>query len=237
MRRITASAFNESTNNVVWRESIRQGQQMIRYWLSSGLMSSTAVDTKNFAVNVLMKGGFGQSHDFVEEDKTNKATDMNFRDAMKIVIENAFILIGVGPSGLPVLGHLIPKMAEVGEAYAAFRGFIGGTIDKTLTTGGDSSPKGNLLESLVHGVAEKTLSSDEVYGNMFVYMFGGHDTTAHSLAFTFLLMSIHPEVQRWMTEEITNTFSNTDPNSWRFEDLGKLNRVQAVQVRRADGTS
>ena len=39
-------------------------------------------------------------------------------------------------------------------------------------------------------------------GNMFLFLFAGHETTAHSVAFTLGLLAIYPEEQRKVVEQI-----------------------------------
>ena len=41
-----------------------------------------------------------------------------------------------------------------------------------------------------------------IYGNMFIFNFASHDTTAQTLKLTIHLLAAHPEVQDWMREEL-----------------------------------
>ena len=237
MRRSTATSFNEVTNRVVWREALKQGTQMRQGWLAAGAegVRSTATNTQMLALNVILSAGFGQSYDFVSDttdDHAAKDTDkMDYREAIKVVIDNTLLIIGVGPHMLPTLGSLSNKMAHVGKAYNMFRQYM----TDMLAEGRKSSAaetKGNLLESLVSASRDdKLLSQREVIGNMFVYTFGGHDTTAHSLASTLVLLSVYPEVQEWMREEIREVLKDDNIENWDYDDFAKLKRTQAVQVR------
>lgn len=225
------------TNRVVWRETLKQGRQMLRHWLAAGAdgVRSTGDDTQMLALNILLSAGFGRSYDFVsvaEDRAADKRIDaMDYREAIKVVIENAIVIIGVGPHRLPALGALSGKMAYVAKAYGMFQQYMVDMLDQGRK-GDAASAKGNLLESLVSASRDdKLLSQQEVFGNMFVYTFGGHDTTAHSLAWTFVLLSIHPEVQEWMREEIREVLKGKDSDQWSYDDFARLKRTQAVQVR------
>lgn len=247
MRRITASSFNDNTNKAVWNESVRQGTQMLTKWLAAGDagVSSTADDTRQFALNVMLGAGFGKVYDF-DVKAEGKAMEkhinsMDYRQALKLVLENAMLIIGIGPEVVPKLSVFSKSLATIGKAVATYQQYMTDVFSESTTKANSGSStskdsplskaKGNLLETLVRASVENgQLSQREVYGNMFVYMFGGHDSTAHSLAFTFVLLSIHPEVQDWMREELREVLKDEDPSSWSLNDFAKLKRIQAVQV-------
>lgn len=234
MRRITAASFGEATNRVVWAETVRQGGQMLSHWLAAGAdgLNSTADDARMLALNVMLGAGFGQRYDF--EPSTGRGRGkrggdgvMGFREAIQTVLDNAILVVGIGVERLPLLARYVGFLAPVAEAVAMFRKYMVDTLDEVESDG----QKGNLLSALVRASrVDKQLSQSEVFGNMFVYTFGGHDTTAHSLAFTFLLLSIHPEVQEWMREEMWEVFPDGEPDEWEYEDHLKLKRTLAVQV-------
>lgn len=39
-------------------------------------------------------------------------------------------------------------------------------------------------------------------GNIYVFLLAGHDTTAHTLAFSLMLLAIYPEIQEKALQEI-----------------------------------
>lgn len=52
------------------------------------------------------------------------------------------------------------------------------------------------------GKVQMPLSIDEILGNILVFNFAGHDTTAISLAYALFPLVAHPKVQDWISEEI-----------------------------------
>ena len=237
MRKLTGSSFNDNTNQVVWNESLRLGRQMLAYWLAAGTngLTTTANDTRNFALSVLLSAGFGKAYDFQpgpnRSEKSERGNSMNYRQALQLVLKNSVLIIALGPKTFPKISWLSKKLATIGNALRIYQQYMTDMLSEAKVEGSEVRSQGNLLATLVRAsVQDKQLSQEEVFGNMFVYTFGGHDTTAHSLAYTFVLLSIHPEVQDWMREEIRSVFTNDDPSSWKYEDFGKLVRLQAVQV-------
>ena len=238
MRKITAASFNENANRVVWSETLKQGEAMLQGWLAAGDggVRSTAADTRMVAINVLMQAGFGKSYDFEPEGtpamgKENGEGVMDYRQAMNLILSNAILIIGLGPANLPKLAFLSKKLATLATAVATFQQYMTDMLEQGHKEGQDVELRGNLLQALVRALHEDNqLSQAEVFGNQFVFTFGGHDTTAHSLAFTFTLLSIHPEVQDWLRDELRRELAGKDPKDWSYEYFGNLKRTLAVQV-------
>lgn len=98
----------------------------------------------------------------------------------------------------------------------------------------------NLMTSLVRASANAERSDGnhqggltewEIYGNIFVFNFAGHDTTANSLAFAIALIATRPDVQDWISEEINAVLGDQDPvTSTYVESFPRLKRCLAVTV-------
>ena len=75
------------------------------------------------------------------------------------------------------------------------------------------------------------LTEKEIYGNMFVFNFAGHDTTAHTLAFAMVILSAHPSVQDWLSQELQHVLGDTKPEDWGYTQVfPRLKRCLAVLV-------
>lgn len=79
----------------------------------------------------------------------------------------------------------------------------------------DDKLENNLMKSLVcasqanvnqkgstTGPHQGGLTEEEVYSNLFVFNFAGHDVTANSLAIGICLLATRPDIQDWIAEEI-----------------------------------
>jgi len=74
------------------------------------------------------------------------------------------------------------------------------------------------------------LSVEEIFGNIFVIDFAGHDTTANTLAFAMFLLATEPIVQEWVAGGGVNQ-AITAEDDWEYDRLfGKLVRCRAVLV-------
>ena len=76
-----------------------------------------------------------------------------------------------------------------------------------------------------------TLTEEEIISNLFVFAFAGNDTTAVSMTNLLVVLSAHPEVQDWISEEICHYLPDDDMTQWDYRTFPKLKRCLAVIVR------
>jgi cytochrome P450 len=65
----------------------------------------------------------------------------------------------------------------------------------------------------------KGLSVQEIFSNIFVINFARHDTTANTLAFSFLLLAAYPEVQEWVAKEVRTITKDLGDEAWAYNEL------------------
>ncbi|MCJ1466040.1 hypothetical protein MMC07_004659 [Pseudocyphellaria aurata] len=238
---------------LVWVESLRQASEMLQWWRSDHPhgVRSTAKNIKALTLHVLSSAGFGKSYPFGDSIvAAAKSEHMNYREALTLILENAMLILIFGPSFLARLSRP-KKLAQLGQATVVFQKYMTDILEeeKYLMSQGKSGGK-NLMTSLIRASDDKTavaparnntkdnalvghhrdgLTDTEIYGNMFVFSFAGHDTTAHSLAFAVTLLVAHPEVQDWLTEELQHYLKDDPLSNWKYEVVfPRLKRCLAV---------
>lgn len=248
-RKITASSFNERNMGLVWNESLRQAREMLEWWiLQDGKgVRSTAKNMSTLTLHVLVSAGFGKSYPFQDSSKflKNQPDPMNYRDALSLILENAIIILALGPKFLARLSR--PKsLARLGQATVTFKKYMTDVLEEEKGLMAQGKPgRGNLMNSLIRASDDITennhdgsvvththggLTENEIFGNMFVFSFAGHDTTAHTLTFTIFLLAAHPAVQVWLREELQYYLSDVQPQ-WSYQEkFPKLKRSLAVLV-------
>ncbi|KAF2122171.1 cytochrome P450 monooxygenase-like protein [Lophiotrema nucula] len=230
-RKCTTATFNEHNNALVWDESRRQAHQMLEYWMSAGESGTrtTADDVRTLALDVLLFAGFGKSFDFKGSKTKEKSTGpLSYRDALALILENAVPILAIGPKVLQRLSF-VPGLGRLGQATIEFKQYMVDMLEENKHATDIQGTQANLLTSLVRAaVVDKQLSEDEVFGNMFVFNFAGHDTTAHTLAFTFVLLAVYPEVQDWMAEEINNVVNNNGSEQLSYDLFASFPRTLAI---------
>lgn len=71
------------------------------------------------------------------------------------------------------------------------------------------------------------LTDKEVVGNIYVFLLAGHDTTAHTLAFTFGLLALYPEIQQKAYNSIKEILPNLS-DELSYEKVSDLKYCLAV---------
>jgi cytochrome P450 len=252
-RKALAAPFNESIMKFVWNESLDQARQMLSSWTTAAAVSegiySVAQDTRTLSLNVLAATGFRRSFAFKsasKEQKTSSDTASSYRDALSTVLDNVVLLMLVPRRYL--LLSIVPKaLQRIGKAADEFQHHMEQMFDEETTAFSEGKQgTGGLMTSLVRattmhetkptGAQPQGLSVEEVYGNIFVINFAGHDTTANTLAFTMYLLATEPEVQDWVHEELSSIISGN--NNWDYAHLSpRLLRCRAVLVRKSHPTA
>ena len=225
-RRLTTPPFNERNSDLVWRESINQAQAMTKKWLlcnSSGVRHMDE-DAATLALHVLTGAGFGQPHIFDDGlAKPGPGHAMTCRDALRYILHHMMVSIVLGMVKIP--NYLLFGSIKRGQlAMTEFGQYMTEMVEnERKAIRQKEKSKENLLSVLVRtsdanaAAGDRNhLTSDEIYGNLFVYCMAGHDTSAGVLHHSIILMASFPEVQTWVYEELTNVLPFSDPQNWDY---------------------
>lgn len=213
-------------------------------------LSSTATDVRTLALHVLAYVGFQKSYPFgsISKDAQGSGTS-TYRDSLAIILHHVLIAV-VLPAKIFDLPFLPASWKRVGLAKRNFRKYMLDQLGKEKELQLQGKPgSGSLMSNLVRASEEvsnvkvsqkapegepqeiKTLTIDEILGNVFVFNFAGHDTTAIVLASSLYSLVAHPEVQDWISEELNYYLPDEDPESWTYDThYTKLKRTLAVLV-------
>ncbi|KAJ7204838.1 cytochrome P450 [Mycena pura] len=63
------------------------------------------------------------------------------------------------------------------------------------------SEEADSTQAQAHAREIMSLTEDELFSNMFIFLLAGHETSAHSLSFAVALLALYPDVQRRIYEE------------------------------------
>lgn len=247
-----ATPFNETIMASVWNESLRQARGMLKSWtsFSEAGIPSYQRDTRTLSLNVLTAIGFGKLYDF--RGSTEPVIDEigEYRDSLQTVLDNIILLLVVP---FRVLTLIPGQWTRIGNAGISFKKHMVKMLeDETTALNQGKSGSGGIMPGFVRAAdlyhresgadfdlagtdsaditrTKKGLSPDEIYGNLFVINFAGHDTTANTLAFATLLLAAHPDVQAWLAVEINAITKNKPIEEWDYKELfPRLSRCRAV---------
>ena len=145
---------------------------------------------------------------------------MNYRDAISLILQNAAIVMLLPPR-LLWLPFLPKKIAKVGKAVSAFRKYMTGVLNEER----------NLISQRKPGAGNLMSTSDEIFGNMFIFNSAGYETTAKTLSYGIFLFAAHPEWQQWIAEEVRHVLKDAPSETWSYADVfPRLKRCRAVMV-------
>ena len=252
-RKITASCFNEQNNDLVWAETVRQAKGMLQYWSSTDSVRSTAEDTRVLSLHVLSSAGFGKSYPFQSSTAASAATNSaSYKQSLQLILDNCVLLMVVGQKNLSK-SWLPNKWKRIFQATLTFKQYMTEIYEEEKKSMLQGKPESNnLMTSLVRASRDMAgaeneeprmkdsystmnnqagLTETEIYGNIFVFNFAGHDTTAHTLAYAIVILAAHPEVQDWIAEELQSVLGDQKPEDWSYNgSFPRLKRCLAVLV-------
>ena len=190
---------------------------------------------------------FGKSYPFRGADEDTLATredSSSYGEALRIILDRCIPLVVLGRKNLSK--PWLPKsFRELYQATLVFQEHMTKAYEAEKRTMMHNDKLGNnLMTSLVRasqanvdqkgnttGLHQEGLTEEEVYGNVFVFNFAGHDATANSLAIGICLLATRPDIQDWIGEEINAVFAGVESKDSSYEDAFPcLPRCLAVVV-------
>lgn len=211
-RKIINAGFVEANMHIVWDAAVKQTTQWVKERTVTFKQLHAATNT--ISANVLMRAGFGKDYDFDDKglNDVEKGRKKSFAEAMQFVITNLLFAWGMRSTRLPALTQS-KKAEELRDSMADLKAYFSDMI---------RNPSGEFVEALVQAnMSEKEgskgrLNEDELYGNLFILQLAGSDTTSYSMSFTMAMLSVHPDVQDWIREEIIpGTYGDIYPRTSR----------------------
>ena len=190
---------------------------------------------------------FGKSYPFRGADEDNSPTkedSSSYGEALRTILDRCIPLVVLGRKNLSK--PWLPKsFRELYQATLVFQEHMTKAYEseKRAMMRNDSL-ENNLMTSLVRasqanidqkgstvGSRQEGLTEEEVYGNVFVFNFAGHDATANSLTIGICLLATRPDIQDWIAEEINAVLGGVESKESSYEAaFPRLPRCLAVVV-------
>ncbi|KAL8279097.1 hypothetical protein RQP46_008555 [Phenoliferia psychrophenolica] len=230
-RRLTSPSFSERNNAMVWDDSCR----VIAEWsarLDARVDSAgdsydvdTVTTTLRMALMIISSAAFGQRHPWPQndddEDPAPVGRKLGFITALKGALEGTVVKLCL-PNWAYSLPFEYPKHVQL--CFAELEGFLKDMVrerkEAKISGGADQN---DLFSALLNGVQDEegsgVLTTEELLGNMYIFLLAGHETTAHTLAFAFTLLALYPEHQETLYEEASSVFGGRTST---YDDYSQL---------------
>ncbi|KAJ7485307.1 cytochrome P450 [Mycena latifolia] len=230
-RRVVGPAFGPELYKLVWKQTALTYRDMVEAegWTRKDVVDIPVIQriTLKFAFLLISTCGFGFPATW---NTPLEAADggMPVQAALKLVTETYWITLIV-PKWLMYLP--IPRLKSARLARERLAKFMQDqVIERKAEVAGGGDTRADAFTRLVKSNQDESskyqLDDQELIGNVFLFMFAGHETTAQTLAATLGFMAIHEEIQNEVVEQIM-TVVGPDRNP-EFDDYTKLDKVLAT---------
>jgi cytochrome P450 len=215
---------------------------MLAYWARQTSVTTSADDLRTLSLHVLSGAGFGKFYKFEgHTERSETSMSANYKNSLQMILENCILIMALGPKFLAGARPYLPsrwKLAKLADTCAAFQRYMTDQYEEEKRASMAYEKTGaarTLMSSLVSASQDEArvstgLSETEIYGNMFMLNFAGHDTTAHTFTFALYFIAANPDVQDWLSEEIQAVVGN-EPIDWKYAaSFPRLKRCLAVML-------
>lgn len=214
-------------HEAVWKTSCSEASDALRYFTSQDFVSSTHPMMIRLSFAVLLKACLGMKNDD-DNDNDNDSTDAAspITNAAKVNLETFFNMI----TRIPEIRKGGKKsLASFHASHQGIKSFMRSLVNYRRR---HPSTKTDLLSFMLGSYDAQILSNEEIEGNLFLFMFAGHETTANTLVYIIYLLAIFPEWQVWAIQEIDEIFSGVPlDDEIAYKDIvPQLTRLKAIIV-------
>ena len=222
-RSIVSKEFSSRAIQLTMREIHLLILEKVNFWKDNCAESvEICEEMKHLTFVIACQIFLGKRFSEIEAKKVNEA--VHFTSI--VTYERIFQLFPL-PYWLPTNKNFV-----FNKHFDFLNNLVMGLIKEEKDKGLKSSPK-SILERLVHAVDDETntkLTDDELRDEVLTMMLAGHETSAHSLAWTLGLLAKHPEIQERLRNEIL-TLSNDQLSLENILGLTLLQNVLKESMR------
>ncbi|OJT02987.1 Cytochrome P450 4X1 [Trametes pubescens] len=211
-RKLVAPAFSEKNNKLVWDETVRIIYDLFdNVWGTQDTVIVDNITDLTVPITLLVIGvaGFGRRITWNEDAVAPEGHNITFKDALNVVSRNLFLQV-LFPHWLLKWGT--SSMRRFYASYKELGQYMQEIID-ARRSGEVKEERHDLFSSLLdanEGLIEsgEKLSDIGLMGNVFIFMVAGYETSAHTLAYAFILLALYPDEQEKLYQAIKTTLSD-----------------------------
>ncbi|KAI0760159.1 cytochrome P450 [Fomes fomentarius] len=234
-RKLVAPAFSEKNNRLVWDETVRIVYDLFdNVWGTQNMVEVDNITDLTVPITLLIisVAGFGRRLSWKEDAIAPAGHEMTFKasrrkEALNLVSRNLFLQL-IFPKW--VLRWGTPHMRRFHTASNELQRYMQEMI-AARRSAEVKEERHDLFSSLLDandGLADtgEKLSDDGLFGNVFMFMVAGYETSAHSLAYAFILLALYPDEQEKFYQNIKKVLG--DGRIPTYEEFSTLHYTMAV---------
>ncbi|KAH9066972.1 cytochrome P450 [Lactarius deliciosus] len=179
------------------------------------------------ALFVVGAAGFGRRVTWTSDLSVPPDHQMTFKDALRIVSSNLILKMGVPKWAM----KLTERTRRVNLAFDELRQYMVEMVHARRSAE-TKEERYDLFSGLLDASHDNpdggvAITEQELIGNMFIFLFAGHETTAHALCFTFALLALYPDEQERLYQQIKEILVDTNGTP-SYEDMNQVHASPCV---------
>ncbi|KAI9449693.1 cytochrome P450 [Russula earlei] len=230
-RKRCSPAFSNRNNKLVWDETIRIMADLFGQVWDDG--SEIVVDhfldvTVPIALFVIgVAGRFGRRVTWADDLTVPPGHQLTFKDAFHVLSTNLIMKI-ILPDWAK---NITDRTRKVHLAFVELKQYMLEMVE-ARRNGNKAEQCFDLLSGLLGASQDDpnngaTLILPTILGNMFIFLLAGHETTAHTLCFSFALLALYPDEQERLYEHVKGVLSSLNGTP-AYEDMSRFTYALAV---------
>lgn len=226
-RKITAPAFSDRNNRLVWDETVSIMNDLFdNAWENKKEITiDHCLDlTLPITLFTISAAGFGHKLSWKGGHTIPPGHKMTFKDSLYTV--TTYIIPRLALPGWVM--SLSKKGKEIVLGFEELRMHMVEMVETRLKS--EKVERDDLFTSLLNANSDELdgggLTTDELIGNIFIFLLAGHETTAHTLCFTLALLALYPDEQEKLYQHIKSVIP--DPQAPTYEQMPLLTQTMAV---------
>ncbi|TFB00211.1 Cytochrome P450 3A13 [Trichoderma ghanense] len=232
-RKITAPFFSEKTLRRVFVQSVSAAKILLAALLRPDAHHQLRTLSARVSLNTLSQITFSYQTDadlvqaLAFQDNIPDGKTLSFSQALHGLLENLGVIFIVPRWLLRLtpfrsLQHATACYSELGSYMNQLRGAREAALSEKSSSSTHSDE--DLLNLLIQAGASSNdhgkpvLTNAQVIGQIFLFMFAGHEANANLLVSIILLLACHPQIQHTMQRDLDHLLGQTSPDTWSYDD-------------------
>ncbi|KAF9268343.1 cytochrome P450 [Marasmius fiardii PR-910] len=228
-RKIVSPAFSDKNHKLVWDETVQIMVDLFdSVWQNQDVVNVDHSVELTLPITLFVIGvaGFGRRISWHDDLILPPGHKLTFKEALSEVSKTIFVRV-VCPERLMGISE---KTRKVKLAFEELDQYMLEMI-KARRIAEKKEERYDLFSSLMDAndspdFGEIPLTEREVVGNIFIFLLAGHETTAHTLAYTLGLLALYQEEQEILYQHIQSVIPDGRPPT--YEEMPLLTQSMAV---------
>jgi cytochrome P450 len=232
-RKVTAPFFSDKTLRRVFAQSVSAAKILLAALLRPDAHRQLRTLSARVSLNTLSQITFHYQSDsdltqaLAFDENIPEGKTLSFSQALHGLLENLGVVFVVPRwilrlSPFRPLHHAAVCYSELGSYMDQLKRAREATLSKDPSS--KSSSGEDLLDLLIQAgtsTDEKhkpVLTNAQIIGQIFLFMFAGHEANANLLVSIILLLACHPAIQHTMQRDLDRLLGDTSPDTWSYDN-------------------